>query len=308
MAFAYVGINNNTTNTGFNNTINAGFQDTTNTGFPTSSPALRGFGQPSGRLQGPNAIEPAMIPLDELRLSLDKLFTSGSYSDLTILCGEDRYQVHKAVICPRSDFFEAICNSSFKEANTGEIDLPDDDSLAVKMMIQYFYRLDYSNIPASTPVEQPSGPPNPFTSPEINQTTPSPFLDNLSLSPASVRKNKRRFKGLSMLQKPPSNLNLHAKVYALGEKYGIKGLKALAVKKFEDEVVHHWDSADFLLAIQEVYTSTVDHDRPMRDAVVATFSKHGSLLDKPSVQDVVKGLELSFDLLMQYRKKQSALE
>jgi hypothetical protein len=36
-----------------------------------------------------------------------RLFASGEYSDCTIICGQDRYRVHKAIICPRSTFFTA---------------------------------------------------------------------------------------------------------------------------------------------------------------------------------------------------------
>jgi hypothetical protein len=61
-------------------------------------------------------------------------------------------------------------------------------------------------------------------------------------------------------QAPPANLSLHAKVYALGEKYGIEHLKLFAIQKFEAEVESHLQSKDFLLAIEEAYTSTVEED------------------------------------------------
>lgn len=42
-----------------------------------------------------------------------RLFETGAYSDLTITCGEDRYAVHKAIVCTRSPFFAAACNGMF---------------------------------------------------------------------------------------------------------------------------------------------------------------------------------------------------
>ncbi|KAH6950990.1 hypothetical protein BKA56DRAFT_606234 [Ilyonectria sp. MPI-CAGE-AT-0026] len=51
-------------------------------------------------------------------------------------------------------------------------------------------------------------------------------------------------------------------------------------------------------ACREVYTSTADHDRSMRNIVLRTLSGHLSLLDKLSVQGVMKDLSLRFDLLM----------
>lgn len=41
------------------------------------------------------------------------LYFSGEYSDFTIKCQEDEYQVHKVVICPRSPWFtRKLCNDS----------------------------------------------------------------------------------------------------------------------------------------------------------------------------------------------------
>ncbi|KAI1191525.1 hypothetical protein F5B17DRAFT_382209 [Nemania serpens] len=75
-------------------------------------------------------------PSEELLGSLKRLYSSGDYSDLTIMCNGKNYQVHKCIICPRSDFFAAACRHDFKEAREGKISLPDDDSKAVDLMIQ----------------------------------------------------------------------------------------------------------------------------------------------------------------------------
>ncbi len=49
----------------------------------------------------------------------------------------------------------------------------------------------------------------------------------------------------------------HAKVYTLAEKYLIRGLKAVALRRFKASAAHSWlDIDDFLQAIYEVYTST----------------------------------------------------
>jgi hypothetical protein len=64
-----------------------------------------------------------------------RLFTSGMYSDLTIVCGTKRYQVHRALLATRSAFFEGACRNSFLEAETGVIDLSEDDAEAVEHMV-----------------------------------------------------------------------------------------------------------------------------------------------------------------------------
>lgn len=99
-----------------------------------------------------------------------------------------------------------------------------------------------------------------------------------------------------------SNLVIHARLYAIGEKYGIPGLKALTLSKFKKETTSFWNTSDFICAAEEVYTSTVEQDRGMRDAVVSTIALHPTLLDQEQVQDIVKNLELSFDLLMKLWK------
>lgn len=42
------------------------------------------------------------------------IFNSPKYSDLTITCGSDKYLLHRAIICPRSKFFDKACDGGFK--------------------------------------------------------------------------------------------------------------------------------------------------------------------------------------------------
>ena len=96
-------------------------------------------------------------------------------------------------------------------------------------------------------------------------------------------------------------LTVDARVYAVARKYGVPGLAAQAAGRFERGVAAHWDTPDFLRAAREAYTSTERADRRLRDAVLAAVHAHPHLLARPDVQDVVRGLELSFDLLMHLR-------
>ncbi|KAK3112338.1 hypothetical protein LTR53_011495 [Teratosphaeriaceae sp. CCFEE 6253] len=54
--------------------------------------------------------------------SMRTLRTNDEYSDPTIVCGSDRYRVHKAVVCAQSPFFKAACRKgTFKESEESEI-------------------------------------------------------------------------------------------------------------------------------------------------------------------------------------------
>ncbi|RYP19977.1 hypothetical protein DL765_003026 [Monosporascus sp. GIB2] len=97
------------------------------------------------------------------------------------------------------------------------------------------------------------------------------------------------------------NLAVHARLYALASKYAVEGLKALAAEKFERGVGLHWETEDFLRAAREAYTSTDRADRRLRDAVLAAVKAHPQLLERARFQEVIRGLELSFDLLMHMR-------
>jgi hypothetical protein len=101
----------------------------------------------------------------------------------------------------------------------------------------------------------------------------------------------------------PSSLVVHAKVYALSKKYNINGLKLLALEKFRIEADQDWDTADFLLAAKEVYTSTSTADQEIRDAVTTIVYEHPEILDRDETQELIKGLDLGFDVLKRVRVK-----
>jgi hypothetical protein len=85
-----------------------------------------------------------------------------------------------------------------------------------------------------------------------------------------------------------SHLVLHTKVYALAEKYDILSLKQLAKSKFEMAMACFYDSPDFAEAIEEVYCSTIDSDRGLRDIVLEAFKSHPQLASTQDVYNVIK--------------------
>ncbi len=55
----------------------------------------------------------AEIHKDCVVASVESLWASQLYSDITIRCGSDEYKVHRAIIYPRSTFFAAACRGEF---------------------------------------------------------------------------------------------------------------------------------------------------------------------------------------------------
>lgn len=157
-------------------------------------------------------------------------FGAAGSTDLQLKCRSETFNVHKQVLCSRSEFFWKACKGGFKEASSGVIDLSEDDPDAVKAMLQFCYTIDYAYDTA-----------------------------------------------------------LHAKVYAIAEKYNIKPLKDLARTKFEKAADRDWDSPYFPITTGFVYTSTPPDDRGLRDIVIKLSKDHlKSLLDRPEFESMME--------------------
>jgi hypothetical protein len=136
------------------------------------------------------------------------------------------------------------------------ITLPQEELEEITCMIHYFYHLDYEELEAKTTAD-------------LHGSLTEPPQDSLP-SPESV------------------SLVVNAKIYALAEKYLVPGLKALTARKFDIASAKLWDSDDFIEAVQEVYTSTIETDRGLRSIVLRTFHDHQQLIEKSEVQGLVK--------------------
>ncbi|KAF1978713.1 hypothetical protein BU23DRAFT_186363 [Bimuria novae-zelandiae CBS 107.79] len=71
-----------------------------------------------------------------------RLLKTGKHSDFTITCGDKTWNVHRAVICSQSEFFDASARFG-KEAVEAKVGLPEDHPEIVEYMIQYMYQQDY---------------------------------------------------------------------------------------------------------------------------------------------------------------------
>ncbi|KAM0718483.1 hypothetical protein Q7P37_005553 [Cladosporium fusiforme] len=267
----------------------------------------------------------------------NRLHLGGKYSDLTVTCNYRQWAVHKAILCSRSGFFDGACSGRFREADTGVIDLSEDDEDAVDQMIHcksthstmqdalatYLQQLaeQRRRLPKKFNISQIEDPllsqagycapepqvASPVSPPDsaISINTDVSQFKNKTKSPRSPRSPARNRQQQSPYEseassdyesydedeevgEEESHLLMHTRVYALAEKYDIPCLKQLAQSKFEMAMACYYDSSEFADAIEEVYCSTIDSDRGLRDVVLQAFRSHPALATTQDVYAVIK--------------------
>ncbi|KAI7625695.1 WD40 repeat-like protein, partial [Hortaea werneckii] len=228
------------------------------------------------------------------------LLKSGSLTDLTIVCGPYKYNVHKVILCAHSQYFAALPNFAegktntirFKAIGDDEDDEACDDPEAIKSMVHYFYQLDYTATIASN-TSSSNTPGTNFASEDPPVLKGKGFRHLATLSTA--RTSACRFCDGDMV--------MHAKVFAAAVKYQVAALCKLAAKKFTDAVELNWHHETFTEAIRIVYSTTPENVRALRDVVTTTLDRHAELLLKHGgvVQVVKESKEIMFDLLCKGR-------
>ena len=105
-------------------------------------------------------------------------------------------------------------------------------------------------------------------------------------------------------------LVLHAKVYALAEKYEVSGLKEMAQRCFQ--LVSNCGgccSKEFAQACEFVYTTTIDSDRGLRDVVVQALHENPRALDEEHIRRAMRlQPDLPYDLVLYGREKETKKE
>ncbi|KAA8641532.1 BTB/POZ domain-containing protein [Aspergillus tanneri] len=74
---------------------------------------------------------------------LSKILSSGRYSDLTLTCDGQKFNVHKAIVCSQSPVLAAACNGNFQESITNTIHVKF-KSETVNQMVEFLYNQDYT--------------------------------------------------------------------------------------------------------------------------------------------------------------------
>jgi speckle-type POZ protein len=71
---------------------------------------------------------------------MEKLFTSGKFSDVKIVCGNETFLCHKNILATRSDVFAAMFDMTGSTENqTGVVQVDDFDAKTMKILLAYIY-------------------------------------------------------------------------------------------------------------------------------------------------------------------------
>ncbi|KAM3477452.1 hypothetical protein MY8738_006426 [Beauveria namnaoensis] len=80
-------------------------------------------------------------------INLGQLLESGQFSDLTLVCGDKQFNVHKAVVCAQSQVLAAAIREPFQASKTGKIVIEEHDIDTVEKMVEFLYTGDYKPQP-----------------------------------------------------------------------------------------------------------------------------------------------------------------
>jgi len=213
----------------------------------------------------------------EMRGLLSSLFLSPKYSDLTIVCGNETFSAHRNIVCPRSNYFARACDGNFKEALSREIELPDREPVLVKKTLEFLYTGDYTHEgrelisyaagePAAANNDKATTPSSPEGGLEPSNNGTSATAASAGDSQLKTTTNSKP----SLFGSPALSLScFHVLMYAEADYFQVDRLKAMAKKKFRASFMDKPDRKSFQVAVMEVYRSTAEYDRGLKDVVIA---------------------------------------
>ncbi|KAK5056085.1 hypothetical protein LTR84_012636 [Exophiala bonariae] len=168
------------------------------------------------------------------------LLNTGKHSDFTIICEDVEFKVHSAVVCTASPMLDAAFAGPFKEANTRQINFPEEKREIVGRPIRFMYTNDYDDSEAPHSVSKPD---------KNNDQGSKVATDDASLAPFG-------------------RMTVNALVYKCADMLGINNLRTVACEKFVREARSACAMEGFAQPLKIMFESTLSNDTELRLAVV----------------------------------------
>ncbi|GIJ91266.1 hypothetical protein Asppvi_010231 [Aspergillus pseudoviridinutans] len=179
-------------------------------------------------------------------------FLNPKYSDLAIFCDDEIFPAHRNIICSQSKYFEVACDGRFREGD-GQIRLEGQDPILVKKTLEFLYTGNYTYDPPL-------------------------YLEMGRLSEAEIEPLAEIGGRTGIVNPRFGEPYFDAQMYAQGDYFQIDTLKCKAKKYFKESFLRYTTRDSYTSAVIEVYSSTAENDRGLRDLVVQLTTNNLPLL------------------------------
>ncbi|KAM3452780.1 hypothetical protein NHJ6243_009274 [Beauveria neobassiana] len=150
--------------------------------------------------------------------NLGHLLKSGQFSDLTLVCRDQEFNVHKAVVCAQSQVLAAAIREPFQASKTGQIVIEEYDTDTVEQLVEFLYTGDYRPQPHQAEEKR-------------DDTEPEENLVQQMLVTSIADSSDRQAEDASQDPAPDEDLVQHVLVNSIADYYGIRALADLSKEK-----------------------------------------------------------------------------
>lgn len=177
----------------------------------------------------------------------------------------------------------SACEATGRESGIEVVDLDEGNPVAVWAMVQYLYHLEY---------------PDPTDKVERELLKKG---KQFAISSSKGGQAKASSKARKTLEEKWRCMHRHAKIYPLGEKYGISGLKDFVSRRFLLYLSTRTSMQGLVAVVKEVYTGTPEEDIRLRSQMITFQCYNMNIVEKNEMRILMMEVpQFFFDVLLRY--------